>query len=84
MTKKPFKAEDIINQLREAEVMTSQGKTVSDVRRTLGISAQTCYRWRKEYGGMGNEQAERLKELDQENAQLRKVVADLPLDNSIL
>lgn len=84
MAKKTFKAEDIINKLREAEVLTSQGKTVSEVCRVLGISDQTYYRWRKEYGGMGTEQAKRLKELERENAQLRKVVADLTLDNSIL
>ena len=84
MAKKTFKAEDIINKLREAEVLTSQGKTVSEVCRVLGISDQTYYRWRKEYGGMGTEQAKRLKELERENAQLRKVVAGLTLDNSIL
>ena len=84
MAKKTFKAEDIINKLREAEVLTSQGKTVSEVCRALAISDQTYYRWRKEYGGMGTEQAKRLKELARENAQLRKVVADLTLDNSIL
>lgn len=84
MAKKTFSAEDIINKLREAEVLTSQGKTVSEVCRGLGISDQTYYRWRKEYGGMGTEQARRLKELEHENMQLRKVVADLSLDNSIL
>ena len=84
MAKKTFKAEDIINKLREAEVLTSQGKTVSEVCKALSISDQTYYRWRKEYGGMGTEQAKRLKELERENAQLRKVVADLTLDNSIL
>lgn len=84
MAKKTFKAEDIINKLREAEVLNSQGKTVSEVCRALGISDQTYYRWRKEYGGMGTAQAKRLKELERENAQLRKVVADLTLDNSIL
>jgi transposase-like protein len=84
MVKKTFKAEDIINKLREAEVLTSQGKTVGEVCRALSICDQTYYRWRKEYGGMGMEQARRLKELEHENAQLRKVVADLTLDNSIL
>ncbi len=84
MAKKTFKAEDIINKLREAEVLTSQGKTVSEVCRALGISDQTYYRWRKEYGGMGTEQAKRLKELERENAQLRKIVADLTLDNLII
>ncbi len=84
MAKKAFKAEDIINKLREAEVLTSQGKTVSEICKALAISDQTCYRWRKEYGGMGTEQAKRLKELEQENARLRGVVADLTLDNVIL
>ena len=84
MAKKAFKAEDIINKLREAEVLTSQGKTVSEVCKALAISDQTYYRWRKEYGGMGTEQAKRLKELEMENARLRGVVADLTLDNVIL
>jgi transposase-like protein len=84
MTKKTFSAEQIIGKLREAEVLTSQGKTVSEACRALSISDQTYYRWRKEYGGMGTEQARRLKELERENAQLRKVVADLTLDNVIL
>ena len=84
MPKKTFKAEDIINKLREAEVLTSQGKTIEEVCRSLSISDQTYYRWRKEYGGMGTEQAKRLKELERENAQLRKVVADLTLDKAIL
>ncbi len=84
MAKKTFKAEEIINKLREAEVLTSQGKTVSEICKALAISDQTYYRWRKEYGGMGTEQAKRLKELEQENARLRGVVADLTLDNAIL
>jgi transposase-like protein len=84
MAKKTFKAEDIINKLREAEVLTSQGKTVSEICKALAISDQTYYRWRKEYGGMGTEQAKRLKELEQENARLRGVVADLTLDNAII
>lgn len=84
MAQKTFSAEQIIGKLREAEVLTSQGKTVSEVCKALTISDQTYYRWRKEYGGMGTEQARRLKELERENAQLRKVVADLTLDNVIL
>ncbi len=84
MAKKTFKAEDIINKLREAEVLTSQGKTVSEICKALAISDQTYYRWRKEYGGMGTEQAKRLKDLEQENQRLRGVVADLSLDNAIL
>ncbi len=84
MAIRTFRAEQIIGKLREAEVLTSQGKTVEEVCRALSISDQTYYRWRKEYGGMGTEQAKRLKELERENAQLRKVVADLTLDNVIL
>jgi len=84
MAKKITKPEEIINKLREAEVLTSQGKTVGEVCRALAISDQTYYRWRKEYGGMGTDQAKRLKELEQENARLRGVVADLTIDNAIL
>ena len=79
MAKKTFTAEVIINKLREAEVLTSQGKTVSEICKALAISDQTYYRWRKAYGGMGTEQAKRLKELEQENARLRGVVADLTI-----
>lgn len=82
--KKDIQSRRHYQQTAEAEVLTSQGKTVSEVCRAFGISDQTYYRWRKEYGGMGTEQAKRLKELERENAQLRKVVADLTLDNSIL
>ena len=74
----------IISQLREAEVLLGQGKTVGEVCRTLIISDQTYYRWRKEYGGIRSDQARRLKDLERENGQLKKLVADLSLDNSIL
>ena len=84
MAKKVFKPEEIINKLREAEVLSSQGKSVAEICRALGVTDQTYYRWRKEYGGMGTEQAKRLKSLERENAQLRKVLADLTLDNAIL
>lgn len=82
--RKRYKAEEIIEKLREAEVLLSQGKTVQEAARTLEISEQTYYRWRKEYGGMDKTQARRLKELEQENARLRQVVADLSLDKEIL
>jgi transposase-like protein len=78
------KAEEIIEKLREAEVLLSQGKTVQETARALEISEQTYYRWRKEYGGMDKTQARRLKELEQENARLRQVVAELSLDKEIL
>ena len=84
MAKKIFKPEEILNKLREAEVLSSQGKPVAEICRALGVTDQTYYRWRKEYGGMGTEQAKRLKLLKRENAQLRKVLADLTLDNAIL
>lgn len=84
MAKKTFSAEDIINKLREAEVLISQGKTVAEVCKAIGVTDQTYYRWKKEYGGMRTDQARRLKELERENARLRKVVADLTLDMEIL
>ena len=84
MARKRFTSEQIITMLREVEVLLSQGSTVIKVARKLGISEQTYYRWRKEYGGMRVNQAKRLKELEQENARLKKLVADLALDNAIL
>lgn len=84
MAKKTFNAVDIINKLREAEVLISQGKTVAEVCKAIGVTDQTYYRWKKEYGGMRTDQARRLKELERENARLRKVVADLTLDMEIL
>ena len=84
MVKKGFKPEQIINKLREAEILLSQGATVGEVCRKIGVTDVTYYRWRKEYGGMRVDQARRLKELEQENARLKKVVADFALDNAIL
>ena len=82
--KKGFSAEQIIAKLREAEVLLSQGQKVGEVSRKLGITEQTYYRWRREYGGMRIEQAKRLKELEKENSRLKKLVADLSLNNAIL
>ena len=85
MGRQKYSAEQIIAKLHEAEVLQSQGKSVSEtVPRQLGISDMTYYKWRKEYGGLRVDQAKRLKELEQENGRLRKVVADLTIDNSIL
>ncbi len=84
MARKRYTAEQIINYLREAEIFISQGKSVSEVSRQIGISVQTYYRWRKEYGGMGLSQAKRLKDLEKENQRLKKLVADQALDISIL
>lgn len=74
----------IINQLRKAEVQLANGKSVKDVCKGLGISEQTYYRWRREYGGMTTAQAKKLKELEKENQRLKRAVADLTLDNLIL
>ena len=84
MVRKGFKPEQVIGKLREAEVLLSQGATVGEVSRKLGVTEQTYYRWRKEYGGMRVEQAKRLKELEKENSRLKKLVADITLDNAIL
>jgi putative transposase len=84
MQKKGFTPEQIIAKLREAEVLLSKGQTVVEIVRHLGITEQTYYRWRKAYGGMQVNQALRLKELEKENSQLKRLVADLSLDNAIL
>ena len=84
MARKGYTPEQIITKLREAEVLLSQGQTAAEACRRLGISEFTYYRWRKEYGGMRIDQAKRLKELEQENSRLKKLVAELSLDNAIL
>ena len=76
--------EQIISKLREAEVVLGRGQPLAKVVRKLGITEQTYYRWRKEYGGIRTDQAKRLKELEKENTRLKKLVADLSLDNAIL
>jgi putative transposase len=84
MSRKRYTAENIIGMLREAEVRLNQGQTVGEIARSLGISEQSYYRWRREYGGMEVSQAHRLKELERENLRLRKAVSDLTLDKLIL
>jgi len=84
MGKMKFTAEQIISKLREVEVLQSSGQSITEVCRQIGIKEQTYYKWRKEYGGMRVDQAKRLKEIKQENNRLRKLVADLSLDNAIL
>ena len=84
MPKKGYTPEQIINKLRQAEVLLSQGNTVSLAAKQIGVTEQTYYRWRKESGGMRVDQARRLKELEQENTRLKKVVAEFALDNAIL
>ncbi len=84
MGRKKYTPEQIIEKLREAEVRLSKGELLGKVCRNLGICEQTYYRWRNEYGGMRIDQAKRLKEIEKENSRLRKLVADLSLDNAIL
>ena len=84
MVKKGYTPEQIINKLREAEIHLNQGAGIAEASKKIGITEQTYYRWRKEYGGMRVEQARKFKELEKENARLKKLVADLSLDNSIL
>jgi transposase-like protein len=84
MVKKSYSPEQVINKLREAEILLNQGATVGEASRKIGITEQTYYRWRREYGGMRVEQARRLKDLEKENARLKKLVADISLDNAIL
>ena len=81
---KRYKAEEIVMKLREIELSINQGMEVVHACRQAGISDQSYYRWRKEYGGMKTDQAKRYKELEQENARLKRLVADLSLDNSML
>jgi transposase-like protein len=84
MAKKRFQAEQIIGKLREAEVEISKGQTIAQIAKKLGITEQTYYRWRKEYGGLRSDQAKRLKEQDKQIARLKKVVANQALDMEIL
>ena len=84
MPRKRFSVEQIINHLREADVLLAQGRTIGEVCRQIGVSEQTYYRWRKEYGGLKVDQAKRLKDLEAENARLKRAVAELTLDKLIL
>ncbi len=84
MSRKRFTAEKIIGMLREAEVALAQGKKIGEVCRSLGISEQSYFRWRRDYGGLKTTQAKRIKDLERENSRLKKAVADLTLDKLIL
>ncbi len=83
MPRKRYTPEQIISKLREAEVLLSQGQTVAQASKQLGVSDLTYYRWRREFGGMRTSHARKLKDLEKENARLKKLVADLSLDNAI-
>jgi len=84
MARKRFRVEPIIPLLREAEVALAKGQSVATVCKQIGVSDKTYYRWRKEYGGMKMNQAKRLKELEQENIRLKRLLADAELDKAIL
>ena len=84
MAKKRYAAEEIIGPLRTVEIETGKGMSIPDACRTLGITEQTSYRWQREYGGLRVDQAKRLKNLEQENVRLKRLVAELSLDKAIL
>ena len=84
MPKKYHKPEEIVSKLRQVDVLTSQGSTVADAIRQIGVTEITYYRWRKEYGGLKTDQVRRIKELEKENLQLRRAVSDLTLDKLVL
>ena len=84
MVRKSYTPEQIINKLREVEILLNRGANVGESCRKIRVTEQTYYRWRKEYGGMRIEQAKRLKDLEKENTRLKKLVADISLDNAIL
>jgi transposase-like protein len=84
MQRKRHKAEEIVAKLRQVEVLTAQGKPVAEAIRSIGVTEVTYYRWRNEYGGLKGDQVNRLKELEAENARLRRAISDLTLDKMIL
>lgn len=84
MNRKRFKPEEIVNKLREADVLLSQGKSVAQACKQIGVTDQTYYRWRREFGGMKTDQAKRLKELERENSRLKQLLADAEIDKAIL
>ena len=84
MGRKRHSAEEIVNKLRHAEVELGKGIPIASVCKTLGVTETTYYRWRREYGALKSDQAKRMKELERENARLKKLVADLSLDKAIL
>ena len=84
MSRKRFSAEQIVNKLREVDVLLAQGRSVAQACKQIAVTEQTYYRWRREYGGMKVDQAKRLKELERENSRLKKLLADAELDKAIL
>ena len=84
MPRKRYKPEEIVRKLRQVDVLVSQGSSVADAIRQIGVTEITYYRWRKEYGGLQTNQVRRIKDLEQENARLRRAVSDLTIDKMIL
>ena len=84
MSRKRHKPEEIVSKLRQVDVLVSQGQSVADAIRTIGVTEVTYYRWRQEFGGLKSDQVRRMKELETENQRLRKAIADLTLDKLIL
>ena len=84
MPRKVYKPEEIVAKLRQADVLISQGQSVADAVRAIGVTEVTYYRWRQEFGGLKTDQVRRMKELEAENARLRRAVSDLTLDKMIL
>ncbi len=84
MSRKRHKPEEIVTKLRQVDVVTSQGMPIADAIRSIGVTEVTYYRWRNEYGGLKSDQVKRLKDLETENARLRKAISDLTLDKQIL
>jgi len=84
MGKKRHTAQEIVSKLRQVDVLTAQGRTVAEAIRQIGVTEVTYYRWRNEYGGLKSDQVKRLKELEMENARLRRAVSDLTLEKLIL
>jgi len=82
--RKKYSAEEIVNKLREADVLIARGQSIMQAAKQIGVTDQTYYRWRKEYGGLKMDQAKRLKELERENGRLKKLLADAELDKAIL
>ena len=84
MAQKKHKPEEIVSKLRQVDVLVSQGRPVAEAIRAIGVTAFTYYRWRKEYGGLKTDQARRMKDLEKENARLRRAISDLTIDKLIL
>jgi len=84
MPRKRYTPEEIVAKLRQVEVLTAQGASIADGAKSIGITEQSYYRWRKEYGGLKTDQVKRIKELEAENQRLRKAVSDLTIDKLIL